>query len=398
MEFYISPENLNKLNNKLNRMFKHLETAPKVNIGTVETIKKTVVTVADGGHEIKNYKIQAMHVEIEDIKTGDWKLVATVDWENGMLLEDRELFKMIPEGYGLDYMKCDYCGTTHKSRKEAHILYNEKEDKWMQVGSTCVNKMIAGAKYLNGLMINLYKVVKEFGGCDSDGFSNGGWTPSHKYMMEAVSFNEAIAKADFYRNNVSDVWKKAEKGEGTNTELINFISPVKTNDELYNTLKNYFDTKEYGVIPEYGEKSLTQKIKDAFADEYICAKEMYLAWFAIQMYKSSLERPEYEKKLEELGIVKDTEFNFVGKVKNVESYEVTDYYTGRDTLEFMFTLVDDNTGIEFVKTVSNPDAVNKYQDENGVLTFTGKIKYIDTFKQLVTFGGRLKKTAKPKKK
>ena len=104
MEFYISPENREKLLNKLTRMFKHLEQAPKVNIGTVETVKETIVTVADGGYEINKYKIQAIHVEIEDIKTGDWKLVATVDWENGLLIEDRELFKMIPEGYGLNYM------------------------------------------------------------------------------------------------------------------------------------------------------------------------------------------------------------------------------------------------------------------------------------------------------
>ena len=407
MEFYISPDQRQTLEHKLNLMFKHLEHKPEVKINPVEkVVSETIYNYGYDGYSRSRTKIDACHVEIEDIRTSDWVLVATVDYKEGrILLCDPRYFKNIPEQYGLKYSKCDHCGSEHKNRIESHILYNTVTNVWMQVGSTCINKMINGGKYLNGLMLKLYNVIDMCGGCGEEEWEGGGWRPSNRYMVEAISFSDAVSTCEDYMQNVTDIWKKAVRDDwsrrkieaGTNDALISYFGQIANNlpegeSKMYSDAKKYFDTIPYGEIdPYYCEKSLTQKIKDAFENEYITKSEMYLAWFAITTYKNSITSKDFESQVKEFGIEKGMEYNFCGTLEAINTYETYDW-RGEETFGLECVLVDDRTGMKFTKSISNRDVIDKFKQEDGKYRFTGTIKYIAYKKQMIGFGGRLKKT------
>lgn len=399
MNFYISPENRIACEKKINKILSGLTVKPNVTFSEkTKVVKTTVITDGEGNHEFRYEKLSAIFVEIEDIKVSEWVLVATVDYKNNaLLMGDSKLFKNIPEGFGLEYIKCDHCGSVHKSRTESHILYNTLTEKWMQVGSTCVNKLINGGKYLNKLMLKLYDVIRFFDGCREEDFGPK-WRPSNKWVTEAIPFKRAIAICNKYMTEVSNVWTKAERwhGEkttdGTNDKLMSFYhtNDIEDNEELFNNVKAYFDGLEYGEVLDY-EKSLTQKIKDAFEDEFIMLYEMYLPWFAIDIYNKSLTKGDFEKLLADNNIAKGEEFEFNGTVVSKEYVEAYDHYTGKEYEVPVYTLRDEATGIIFVKEISSDTAMDKYMVGENKFHFVGKIGYVNNFKRVVNFTGRLKK-------
>lgn len=410
MEFYISPGQKEILEHKLELMFKHLETKPVVKYGDVEkVVKETINNYGEEGYSRERTKIQAIHVEIEDIRTSDWVLVATVDYKLGsLLMGDARYFKNIPAKYGLKYTKCDHCGSEHKNRSESHILYNTVTDTWMQVGSSCINKMLNGGKYLNGLMLKLYNVIDCCYGCSEEEWAAGGWRPSKKYMISVISMFDAMMVCEDFRNNISNIWQKAEYdewngrkvGEGTNDALIRHFSDLNSknavpeiDNELVNAVKKYYDAIPYGEVYDY-EKSLTQKIKDAFENEYIALYEMYLPWFAIETYKKSLTTGDFEAKIKELGIEHGSEVLLNVKLISSRSYEAWDYM-GRGThIEYECIFSDESTGLIYVKNVSSMDLIEKFIQPDGTYRFIGTVKYVAFKKQQIGLGGRLKKAKK----
>ena len=97
-------------------MFKHIEHKPKVTFGVVEQIvKHTTYDYGFDGYEHRKEKISAIHVEIEDIAAGDWTLVASVDYLQGILtICDSKRFKDIPPQYGSQKPK----GVSHPLQHE----------------------------------------------------------------------------------------------------------------------------------------------------------------------------------------------------------------------------------------------------------------------------------------
>ena len=205
MEFFISPDQKEICQKKIDKIFKCITNIPKVNYEFISKLKIETVIVHEGGYERKYYKMDAIKVTIDDFTLNEWVLVATVSFKNNaVLMSNAELFKKIPPIFGLDYHTCDHCGSTHSNRIESHILYNTKTETWMQVGSSCINKLINGGKYLNDLMIKLHNIVEMCGGCEIDPFGWYGshWRPSSKYLMEAIRFDQAITTTDDYRKNI----------------------------------------------------------------------------------------------------------------------------------------------------------------------------------------------------
>lgn len=406
MNFYISPDKKQELEKKLERMFKHLEVKPTVTMSPVhKVVKDQIFNYGYEGHSRNRYKIDAINVDIEEIKTENWVLVATVDYKNGrLLMGDSRYFKIIPEEYGLQYTKCDHCGCVHSNRVESHILFNPASMEWMQVGSSCINKMINGGKYLNGLILKLYEIIDMFGGCGEDDWCGGYWRPSNKYLVEAISFEEAISVCDdFMTEKNTNIWVKpvyngyTKVSDGTNKALIEYFiekrnsNAININQNLIDDVNLHFKRIEYGEV-DY-EKNLNQKIKDAIKDEYITLSEMYLAWFAIMGYRNSIISTNFEDNAKSLGIEKGIEFNFCGDLVETYPVEVEDYtyYMGTH-IEYDCYFIDDNTGIKFKKQVASTNVIEKYKQANGKYKFTGTVKYISTRKQFVCFGGRLKKT------
>ena len=405
MQFYISPETKEQVEHKINLMFKHCAEQPKVTFNPVEqVIKQTVYDYGMEGHSRKLTKINAIKVEIDDIKAADWSLVATVDYKLGqVLVNDISMFKSIPSKYGIEYTKCDHCGCNHGNRSAAHILFNKVTGEWMQVGSTCINKMVDGGKYLNNLIIKLSNVISMFGGCYDEEWESGGWRPSNRYMFAGVKMTDAMAVCQSYMDNVSNVWTKSsyangrKVGDGTNDFLMAYYDKVDAEgaitdevSQLFENVKSYYDTIPYGEV-EY-EPTLTQKIKDAFKNEYIIFSEMYIPWFAIETYKKSISAANFDEKLNTLGIEKGSDFNFCGDLVSSSLVEVEDFRGFGSHYEHECIFKDDATGILFEKSIANMDVVEKMKQADGKYKFTATVKYIAYKKQHVGFGGRLKKT------
>lgn len=409
MNFYISPDQRINLERKLDKMFKHLEVKPAVTFGPVEQIvKETIMNYGSEGYSRQRTKIQAINVNIEDIEVSKWVLVATVDYRMGHLLMcDSRLFKHIPEQYGIQYSKCDHCGSTHKNRIESHILYNTETFKWMQVGSTCINKMINGGKYLNGLMLKLYNVIDMCGGCGEEEWEGGSWRPSKRYLIEGISMVDAMMVCNDYRKKVDDIWHKSQYDDfdgrkiagGTNDALIGYYKAMESENripeadmELIEAVKKYYESIPYGEV--YYEKDLNQKIKDAFENEFIALYEMYLAWFAVESYKKSLTTSDFEKKVKELGLEQGSEVLLNVELKSSVAVQTADYMGYGHHTEYECTFYDEATGLTYMKNVSSMDLLDKFIQPDSKYRFIGTVKYIAFKKQYIGLGGRLKKAKK----
>ncbi len=403
MEFYISPDQRESVERKINLMFKHVEHKPKVTFGVVEKIvKHTTYDYGFDGYKHYKEKISAIHVEIEDIAAGDWTLVASVDYLQGILtICDSKRFKEIPQQYGLNYMKCDYCGAVHRNRKESHILYNTKTNEWMQVGSTCVNKMIDGGKYLNGLMLKLWNVVKMFGGCDEEEWFRGGWRPSKKYLFEGIPVKDALECCLAYMEENGDAWQKAEweQGrkivDGTNDHLICWFkdnnAKRKQDDDLFNAVKSYFLAMERGEDDEYDGPSLTQKIIDAFNNDFIALCELYVAWFSISNYKKHLLTADFEGLVKSKGVEKGMKLDICGKLLAC-NYVHDEYAVGyMPSCWYEISWEDQNTKLIFKKNISQKEVIEPFLCEDGLYRFNADVKYIALKGCYVGLSGRLRK-------
>lgn len=409
MDFYINPDQREKVEKKINLMLKKFEHKPNVTFSDVQQVIRTsVIDFGEDGVRRSSTKINAVQVKIDDVALDEWTLVATVDYQRDMLIIcNKKMFKYIPEQYGLKYNKCDHCGSVHTNRLESHILYNTITSEWMQVGSTCVNKVVNGGKYLNGFIIKLYEAIKVYGGCDDMGWSSGAWRPSKKYMMEGIRFKDAFECVLSYMEENGDVWQKAEweKGckiiDGTNDNLMRWYAKykdcIKTDDALFDSVKKFFMDMERGEDDEYKGPSLTQKIIDAFNDDFIALCELYVAWFAISIYKKHLESADYENLLKSKGIEKGMKIDICGTLlatNRVADEDAAGSYYGRPIYYYEVSFDDKNTGLVFKKNVSSVDVIEKFKCEDGLYRFNADVKYIAMKNCYVGLGGRLRKQTK----
>jgi hypothetical protein len=410
MEFYITPDKREECEKKIAKMFKHFSVQPQVTYSPVQQVTKRIVTVYRGGCPEENglsrrHKVlEAIQVTIEDIIAGEWTLVASVYYQEKVVaMVDSSLFKQIPEQYGLEYTKCDYCGGNHGSRKESHILYNNNTHEWKQVGSACIEKMVPGGKYLNKLMLKLDELIEvNLGGCDSLMWASGSWAPADNYWRSAVEIEDAIALVREYRENCPE-WKKAEYeygrriSDGTSTYLKNFIEdykgdPKMTDHEYFAKVKAYVDSLVGGYGGWYGnEPNMNQKIKDAFETGVITVGEMYLAFFAQKGYEDSLTAADFSAVVENLGITKGLKKTFNVQLLNVDRLEVDDYYYGGTKYVYDCTFKDLDTGLTIKKEVSHTGVIDPYCVGDDKYKFTGTVKYIAYKAQVVVLGGRLSK-------
>lgn len=403
MDFYISPDQREKVEKKINLMLKKFEHKPTVTFSDVQQVVQTsVIDFGEDGVQWYSTKINAIHVEISDVTLGEWTLVATVDYQRDMLIIcNNKMFKYIPEQYGLKYMKCDHCGSVHEYRIESHILYNNVTSEWMQVGSTCVNKVINGGKYLNGFIIKLYEAIKVFGGCDDMGWSGGGWRPSKRYMMEGIRVKDAFECCLSYMDENGEVWQKAvwdgrvKIGDSTSTHLMNWFKKDeknrKSDDALFESVKTYFLGMERGEDDEYNGPSLTQKIIDAFNNDFIALCELYVAWFAISMYKKHLESAYYENLIKSKGIEKGMKIDICGKLLSC-NYVHDEYAEGyRPSGWYETSWQDQTTGLIFKKNISRKDVIEPFLCEDGLYRFNADVKYLALKNCYVGLGGRLRK-------
>jgi len=424
MEFYITPDRRQECEKKLAQLFKKLDCKPVVNYSNVQKVEKktqTVFKTEDGVVVDKHsYTLDAIKVEIEDFvlndSRGDWVMVAGVYYREGMVtLVSNKYFGKMPTQYGLNYTRCDYCGGTHGNRIKSVVLYNPVADEWMQVGSTCVNKIFAQGKYLGNLIVKLYEVFQvNLCGCDSDGWLSGGWCPPDHYWSKAITIESAVAvcKAFWDADENHHQWKRAIYDDygrnkiqgGTNDALMDLYERKDVSHEidssLYAKIVSYVDAIEGGYeLDWYGAEvpKFNQKIKDAFECGYIQAGEMYLAYFALKGYYNSLTMPEFDKALKDNGIEKGVKYTFCGTLDKVENVQGYDYY-GDPCIYLMAFLTDSQSGLKFVKEISHSGVMIPYKQEDGTYKFNAMVRWIDRKNKVVKLAGRLSKVPKAKAK
>ena len=125
MNFYILPVNRKQVENKLNAMVKHFTVKPTITFSEPKPIDCTRYIVEYGGSYCNRYTLNLIEVNIYYVVANDWVLVATIYHRNGIVIKvSDEYFKNMPSEFGLNYTKCDYCGKSHISRTESHVVYN----------------------------------------------------------------------------------------------------------------------------------------------------------------------------------------------------------------------------------------------------------------------------------
>ena len=413
MEFYILPENKQNCERKLELMFKHWTVKPTIEFSPITQVVKTEVIAykGEGTNDIERnrYTFDAIKVTIEDLTVGEWTLVAEVNYQESIVaIVDGKLFKAMPKKFGLEYKTCDYCGSTRDIRKKSFVVFNNNTQEWRQVGSTCINKMIANGKYIGNIAEKLFECfIVRFGGCDEEGFRSGGWYPKSEYWKKAIRFDYAITLCKMYVKENGDLWKKPKYddmhrkvADGTNDLLISYEShhrDAKTDRKLYKAVSALFDKKEGGYSDYDGEPTFVQRIKDAFDNEYIAVGEMFLAFFALKEYRDSLSLPDFEKALEENGIEQDTRYTFVGTIISCDSYQVMDYYGDYITV-YDTKLKDTKSGLTFSKTLSRADLLDAYKIDTATYAFDCNIGYVNMRKRMIDIRGRVSKSKEYKKR
>lgn len=409
MKFYITPDKKELCERKVERILSKLEQKPTYNFSEVMT-KTHVTTIVDrdeyGGHiSRETYKIDVIEVTIDDLHHNEWVLVATIDHSKGeVYMANNSLFKNIPAQYGLEYKKCDHCGCTRELRNKSHILYNTLTTEWMQVGSTCVSKLLGGGKYLADIMTQLYEtLILSMGGCDEEGF--GGWCGrvDERYLRVAKPMTEAIMVCKLWAKEHGLDWAKdmwdgvgfgAQRIDGTNrriagSELWNVVAD-KMNKSYVKRVVNYIAGLE-------SDSEFVAKIKQAIEDQYIAKGEVYLAFFAMKMYEQSLTAPAFEQALADHNIVKGEKYTLTAKLTKFKEELCEDYY-GETYRVWIATLADQTSGLTFVKECSHKAILDPYKGEDGLFRFTCKVGYISTRDQKITLRGRASKAKAPKAK
>ena len=399
MKFYIAPEMKDKCEKALARMFSRWTEKPKVTIHPVERKLRDYKQVGvEGGETIVYYHskewLDVQMVEIEDIRKAEWRLVAGVYWTDGCVtMIDDTLFKHMPKHFGLDYHKCDHCGG-NRHRNEAFVLYNTNTKQWVQVGSSCVNKLIAGGKYLANFMVQVGHLIEMIGGCDGgDGF--GGWHAPDHARHRAVEFSKAITVAKMYMDDpdTPNFWEKRYwdddyrcwRGTSTNETLQGYKGWLKVDENLDEDFVAKVVAHTKTLELRDGLDEFTPKLIAAANNEFICFDEQYLSYFAVKFYLDSLNP--FKRMCKERGLTEGVKYTLHAKLEGIQHKQSE--YTYDEWEEAIFTEVE--SGITFTKSLSHKGVIDPYKQEDGTYKFNATIRRIYNNKQIVCLSGRLSK-------
>ena len=392
MTFYILPDQVKQMQDRLARMFKHLTNVPNVTFSDVHKVKQTVTyDMGEDGYDRECYWIDAIRVDIDEIRVNEWVLIASIYYADQIVtMVSNEYFKVMPKQYGLNYTKCDACGSTREARKEMHVIYNTNTGKWMQVGSSCVNKMIVGGKYLSTFALDLCKYVKFIlGGCDEMDWG-GGWMPkADKYRCKAIRVEDAISLAYDYRKiNKGDyaqpVYGRYGKEEdGTIDKMIAFSQGYKgkASAAVLKGVKAHVDS--------LADAGYNAKIKQMYIDEWVNLYNLHLAFFAVKGWQESQIAGVFDAYIADNKIEVGTKIALSVELVGLKRQQ--SMYTG--DWEYVATFNDEN-GITFRKTFSSKDVMEAYKTSETQYKFTAAVKWINTERKYIGLGGRLSKFKK----
>lgn len=402
MTLYILPANLAKFQNRLNKMLSKFNRIPEVTYSDPKPMLVHTRELINRGFEgINKYKkyVTMVEVNIDDVNMDkEWVLVASVFYlENRVTMISPKYFSQIPEYMGLNYTHCDCCHHDHASRVSAHILYNKETGVWMQVGSSCVNKMFDQGKYFSTFTEQIYKIVEIFWGCAGDEHWSS-WCakcPEH-YMQEAIPVDNAVAVTRKYYNEESTNWQKSyyegiRKVGGTTGWINDYYDRLNTLASL-NAIKDdtYFNNVKEFVKTLDGSNEFNRNIMDVFEFGYVNRFDMYTVFFAIKKYEDSLT----------VDFWSDIKSSYpTGQKADVINARVIGCtpHDGFYGITYEYVLEDVNK-VKFMKSFSSSTGIDQYKDENsGLVSFSGVVTGYNDYRRCVIISGRVSKVKKSNK-
>lgn len=413
MTFYILPENREKFEKLVARASKHLAVAPTVTFSEPmqKTQRTTIAWKCEDERGIDRYTsvVTVLEVTVDDITSGDWVLVADVEYADGFVgMRNSKYYKDIPAHLGLDYIKCDYCGHTHPKRIREHIVYNTVTKEWKQIGTSCGKKMFEAGDICK-FTVDLYKYIEQIFSCDP----NEGWggfcrsIPDNSWK-KAYNIDSIVSAVLAYRKEVNPEWEKvyyegegrnATKVPGTTTKLLEFFQENAnrlTVDEVYceklrsfvSSLKNddEIETDRYNGT-QYRREGFNSKIKSAFDAGYVLNQDFYTVFFAVKRYEESLTEGDWQKTAAQFTVGEKKEFRNLSLLSK-DFYE--DFYGNG-----WFCKFSSPDGVTITKTFSNFDGFDAdFKNEDGTYSFIARVDYINDRKRTIKLGGRVSRIRK----
>ena len=394
MEIYILPDKVQPFMKKVERMVSHLEQKPTITVS--EPFRQKIIQIVEinrgwDGRSRNSYYLDLVKIEIEDVCQDGWTIVASIFHKDGIVeMVDSSYFKYMPKHYGLNYVKCDYCGRVENRRSNSFVIHNPGTGEWKQVGSSCIDKMFNNGKYLANFAIQLYELVSiNFGCCGLDPIMCGKWSAPDNYYKQAVSIEDMVHCVKDWREAGNTRWEKPKYGprgkeaEGSTFYLTSFydewISQEQTVDKSFFT-----SVEDYVKGLDSEESGFNHNIKKAFEAGFIAKHEVYIPFFAVKMYLESLQEPFVERAAKN-GIVEGEKYHIVGRIIGVELEEgfYGDFWS--------IGIKDENTGYLFIKESTSRNIFDKYTDDQGIVRFTSTIGHINQRKELIKLSGRVSK-------
>ena len=312
MKFSIPTNKINNLKKIINKYQKKGANITFI-IGD-KTIEQGKLIINDPTtHTSKSFpiKVECYEVEVEgSYKINGWSFVGTIDFTpNGNIirLADSSFDGKVPEKYKHTGKVCEHCGKI-RNRKDTYLIYNEENDEFKQVGSTCLLEYTQGldAEVCAGIMSCLEQIktlndydctLDEFIGNGFDSVGMGvdskklkalaiGLVKAHGYTRNFDSHKgTAYDLSNLYFHNLpkdveeqlfSDVILATDEEV---KEIDNFASENKESNNNYMRnaslawLKNYIEGRDFGLICSFVNTYLKNKQekeeKASSSNEYV---------------------------------------------------------------------------------------------------------------------------------
>lgn len=284
MKYYIPKQNLEKLSKKINRAIN--KGAP-----ITFTIGQESYLPCPNNEKI-NYLAVEVEVEGSYIING-WRFIATLDHrEAGNIIRRFDYDITIPEYFRTCKPHCDHCGVS-RYRKDTYIIYNETEDKFMQVGKSCLKDFTCGldaniCAEIASIMVECEEAeefyfqdeeIKEF-------IRMSNYTPLSFSLNDVIPFAYNLVKYHGYAKEKSsellydnilgkaDVTVKNCSSEESE-EFINWVKALNTSNDYNYSLNviisdKYIQVKDFNYILSALSKFFKEKVNaEQSTSEYV---------------------------------------------------------------------------------------------------------------------------------
>lgn len=185
------------------------------------TVKEKTVYVSQKNEEGQTFDVyeQKEKVEVYPVEIhGDlfvvkgWSFIASVEvLESGKSVFHYSPFSLevsVPSEYRESGHACQHCGH-NRQRKHSFILYSRTEDRFIQVGSTCIKDFLGHSASAFQFVANVDEVIRAF---EAESFYFGGKPPRVLHVIETLKRAcVAIEKGGFISK------RKAFDGGGSST-------------------------------------------------------------------------------------------------------------------------------------------------------------------------------------